>query len=72
MSPYVIIRPQRVKSSKPSDAFVAIIGSDNGFSPYRHQAIIWINSDLLSSEYFRTTFNYILVKTQQFSFIKRN
>ena len=24
------------------------IGSDNGLSPVRHQAIIWINGDILS------------------------
>ena len=39
-----------VNSLRPSDTYmheISIIGSDNGLSPDRHQAIIWTNADLL-------------------------
>ena len=44
-----------------------IIGSDNGLSPDRRQAIIWTNSGLLSNGPLRTYFNENLIKMQQFS-----
>ena len=47
-----------------------IIGSDNGLSPDRRQAIIWTNARLLSIEPLRTYFNETLIKTQQFSLKK--
>ena len=47
-----------------------IIGSDNGLSPDRHQAIIWINAGLLSIGPLRTYFSENLIKMQQFSLKK--
>ena len=44
----------------------AIIGSDNGLSPVRRQAIIWINADLLSIGILGTNFSEILIKIQTF------
>ena len=44
-----------------------IIGSDNGWSPDRRQAIIWTNARLLSVGPVRTYFNENLIKIQQFS-----
>ena len=43
-----------------------IIGSDNGLSPDRRQAIIWTNAPLLSIGPLRTYFNENLIKIQQF------
>ena len=47
-----------------------IIGSDNGLSPDRRQAIVWTNARLLSIGSVRTYFNENLIKIQQFSFKK--
>ena len=44
-----------------------IIGSDNGLSPDRRQAIIWTNAGLLSIGPLRTYFSENLIKIQQFS-----
>ena len=42
---------QHINSLRPSDALcvskLTIIGSDNGLSPGRHQAIIWTNAGIL-------------------------
>ena len=41
---------KRVNSLRPSDAYMrqqTIIGSDNGLSPRRRQAIIWISAGIL-------------------------
>ena len=46
-----------------------IIGSDNGLSPGRRQAIIWTNAGLLIGP-FGTNFNYILIEILTFSFKK--
>ena len=46
------------------------IASDNGLSPIRHQAIIWINAWLLSNGPLGTNFNEISMKIQSFSFTK--
>ena len=46
------------------------IGSDNGLSPVRRQAIIWTNSGLLSIEPLGTIFSEILFEIQNFSFMK--
>ena len=46
------------------------IGSDNGLSPERHQAIIEANADLLSIESLGTAFNQILIKIRTFSMKK--
>ena len=51
--------------SKPT-----IIGSDNGLSPARRQAIIWTNAGILLIEPFGTNFIEIRSKIQNFSFIK--
>ena len=47
-----------------------IIGSDNGLSPNRRQAIIWTNDGLLSIGPLRTYFSENLIKLQQFSLKK--
>ena len=44
------------------------IGSDNGLSPVRCQAIIWTTTGLLSIRPLRTNFSKILIKIQTFSF----
>ena len=62
-------------SLRPSDAYICvdelvIIGSNNGLSPDRWQAIIWTNAGLLSIEPLWTYFNENLIKIQQFSLKK--
>ena len=47
-----------------------IIGSDNGLSPDRRQAIIWTNDGLLSIGPLGTYFSENLIKMQQFSLKK--
>ena len=49
--------------SKPS-----IIGSDNGLSPDRRQAIIWTNAGILLIRTLGTNFNEILFEIHIFSF----
>ena len=51
--------------SKPT-----IIGSDNGLSPGRRQAIIWTNAGILLIRPLGTNFNEIFIKIQIFSFKK--
>ena len=46
------------------------IGSDNGLSPGRRQAIIWTNTGILLIGPLGTNFNEILIKIQTFSFTK--
>ena len=46
------------------------IGSDNGLSPIRRQAIIWTNAGLLLIGLLGTNFNEILIKLQNFSFTR--
>ena len=46
------------------------IGSDNGLSPGRRQAIIWINAGILLIRPLRTNFSEILIKIDTFSFKK--
>ena len=46
------------------------IGSDNGLSPGRRQAIIWTNARILSIRPLATNFNEILIGIQEFSFKK--
>ena len=46
------------------------IGSDNGLSPGRRQAIIWNNAGLLLIEPLRTNFSEISIGIQTFSFKK--
>ena len=49
---------------------IIIIGSDNGLSPGRHQAIIWTNAGILLTGPLETNFNEILIGIQIFSFNK--
>ena len=46
---------------------LTIIGSDNGLSPDRRQAIIWTNAGILSIGPLRTNFSEILIETLAFS-----
>ena len=47
-----------------------IIGSDNGLSPDRRQAIIWTNAVLLLIGPLGTNFSEILIEIRTFSFKK--
>ena len=47
---------------------VTIIGSDNGLSPDRRQAIIWTNAGILSIGPLGTKFSEILIAIHVFSF----
>ena len=49
---------------------LTIIGSDNGLSPGRRQAIIWANVGILLIGPSRTNFSEILIENQTFSFKK--
>ena len=49
---------------------LTIIGSDNGLSPGRRQAIIWTNAEILLIGPLGTNFNEILIETHIFSFKK--
>ena len=47
---------------------LTIIGSDNGLSPGRHQAIIWTNAGILLMGPLGTNFSEILIEIETFSF----
>ena len=49
---------------------LTIIGSDNGLSPGRRQAIIWTNAGILLIRPLGTKFSEILVTIHTFSFMK--
>ena len=49
---------------------LTIIGSDNGLSPDRRQAIIWTNAGLLLIGPLGTNFSEILIEILTFSFKK--
>ena len=49
---------------------LTIIGSDNGLSPDRRQAIIWTNAGLLLTGPFGTNFSEILIEILPFLFKK--
>ena len=49
---------------------LTIIGSDNGLSPGRRQAIIWTNAGILLIRTLATNFSEILGKIHSFSFKK--
>ena len=49
---------------------LTIIGSDNGLSPRRRQAIIWTNAGILLIRILGTNFSEILGKIHSFSFKK--
>ena len=46
---------------------LTIIGSDNGLSPGRRQAIIWTNAGILLIGHLGTNFNEIVIRIQTFS-----
>ena len=64
----------RFNSLRPSDAYMrsklTIIGSDNGLSPARRQAIIWTNAGILLIGSLGTNFSEISIGIQTFSFKK--
>ena len=49
---------------------LTIIGSDNGLSPGRHQAIIWTSAEILLIGPLGTNFSEILIRIQTFEFKK--
>ena len=49
---------------------LTIIGSDNGLSPARRQAIIWTNAGILLNGPLGANFSEILIGIQTFSFTK--
>ena len=49
---------------------LTIIGSDNGLSPDRRQAIIWTNAGILLIGHLGTNFSEILIEILTFSFKK--
>ena len=49
---------------------LTIIGSDNGLSPRRRQAIIWTSAGILLIRPLGTNFSEILIRNQTFSFKK--
>ena len=49
---------------------LTIIGSDNGLSPGRRQAIIWTNAEILLIRPLGTNFSEMLIETLSFSFMK--
>ena len=49
---------------------LTIIGSDNGLSPGRRQAIIWTNAEIQLIQTLGTNFSEILIGIQTFSFKK--
>ena len=49
---------------------LTIIGSDNGLSPGRRQAIIWTNAGIMLMGPLGTNFSEILIATETFSFKK--
>ena len=49
---------------------LTIIGSDNGLSPDRRQAIIWINARILSIGPLGTHYSEIIIEIYKFSFKK--
>ena len=50
---------------------LTIIGSDNGLSPGRHQAIIWTNVGMMLIGPLGTNFSEILIEIQTISFKKK-
>ena len=72
---FILVWRNGINSLRPSDAYICvseltIIGSDNGLSPGRCQAIIWNNAGLLLIEPLETNFSEISIRIQTFSFKK--
>ena len=65
---WVIIRRRGVSSDRRRSSY--FIGSDNGLSPDRRQAIIWTNAGLLLIGPLGTNFSEILIEILTFSFKK--
>ena len=69
-SSYLVIKIKsfyhHIKSLRPSDHIcinkLTIIGSDNGLSPGRHQAIVWTNAGLLLIGPLAINFSEILIE----------
>ena len=64
-------------SLRPSDAYICVgnlttIGSENGLSPGRRQAIIWTNAEILLIGPLGTNFSEIQIGIQAFSYKKMN
>ena len=63
-----------VNALRPSDAYICAskltIGSDNGLSPGRRQAIIWTNAKILLIRPLGTNCSEILIEIHAFSFTK--
>ena len=60
---------------RPEDRYIYVskltnIGSDNGLSPGRHQAIIWTNAGMLLIGPLGTNSSEILIKIHKFSYKK--
>ena len=51
-------------------SYLTIIGSDNGLTPGRHQAIIWTNAGILLIDPLATNFSENLIGIHTFSFNK--
>ena len=49
---------------------LTIIGSDNGLSPRRRQAIVWTNVEILLIGHLGANFSEIVIKILTFSFKK--
>ena len=64
----------RINSLGPIDAYMfgklTIIGTDNGLSPGRRQAITWTYAGSLLMRHFGTNFSETLIGIQTFSFKK--
>ena len=53
-------------------SILSIIGSDNGLSPGRRQAIIWSNAEILLIGPVATNLSEIVIEIQTFSFTKKH
>ena len=83
-SNWIVLRSVRVKNYSPKIpewphwgrvtpicvGNLTIIGSDNGLSPGRRQAIIWTNAGILLTRPLGTNFSEILIEIHTFSFNK--
>ena len=63
-----IFFPHRSRVTHIAVSKLTLIGSDNGLSPGRRQAIIWTNAGILSIRTFGTIFNEIIIKIHKFPF----
>ena len=74
MATMILSRGRWVNSLRLSDAYMrrklTIIGSDNGLSPGRRQAIIWTTAEILLIGLLGTNFSEISIRIETFSFKK--